>query len=42
MPANDGSNSVWFATADIKGGKFKAQFHQLNEETKKQGEKIHL
>ena len=34
MPANDGNNSVWFATADIKGGKFKAQFHQLEYDYK--------
>jgi len=34
IPANDGNNSVWFATADIKGGKFKAQFHQLEYDYK--------
>ncbi len=34
MPANDGNNSVWFATADIKEGKFEAEFHQLQYDYK--------
>ncbi len=34
MPANDGNNSVWFATADISEGKFTTQFHQLEYDYK--------
>ena len=29
MPANDGTNKVWFATAEIKNNLFHSQFHSL-------------
>ncbi len=34
MPANDGSNKVWFATAEFQDGKFNYQFHQLEYDYK--------